>query len=355
MATLRLEGITKSYGAHAALQGIDLEMRSGEFFSVLGPSGCGKTTLLRVIAGLEVPSSGRVLLDSRDVTALPPQERGIGMVFQNYALFPHMSVFRNVAFGLRSRHMKEEAVRARVTEVLAAVGLAGRLETPVPHLSGGEQQRVAVARALVIEPDLLLFDEPLSNLDAALRLRTREEIRRLQRSTGITTVYVTHDQAEAMSLSDRVAVMQAGRLEQVDTPQDMYAAPRSLFVAGFLGGGTMLEGVIDRRAGAFRSAAVTLPLPADYGGPDGEVIVSVRPEAVSLAPVEGGRPATEAGPCGRIEDREFLGFTTTAVVLLGDVRLHAAAVSSEATRAWAPGTTVCVRLDWSRCAVFRRP
>ncbi len=399
MAALRLEGIAKNFGGHAALHGIDLEIASGEFFSILGPSGCGKTTLLRVIAGLETPTAGRVLLDSRDITALSPQARGIGLVFQNYALFPHMSVFDNVAFGLRSRRMEAGAVRKRVETILDAVGLQGKIQTPVPHLSGGEQQRVAVARALVIEPDLLLFDEPLSNLDAALRLRTREEIRRLQRSTGVTTVYVTHDQAEAMSLSDRVAVMQAGSVEQVGPPQDIYAAPRSRFVAAFLGGGTMLEGVIDLRAGTFRAGAFTVPLPPGFSGPGGEVLLSIKPEAVSLLPAglapagpapaepvrESAAGSTPGGPrgtpglpegipepgpepvrgivegrvegdCrGAIEDREFLGFTTTAVVAVGGVRIHAAAVSSEATHAWLPGAPVCVGLDWSRCSVFRRP
>lgn len=349
MASLRLDGLAMAYGAIAALDGITLEIRSGEFFSILGPSGCGKTTLLRLIAGFESPTSGKVFLDGRDITGFSAQDRGIGMVFQNYALFPHMSVFDNVAFGLRTRSMKTAEIRKRVESILEAVGLRSRSLTPVPHLSGGEQQRVAVARALVIEPALLLFDEPLSNLDAALRLRTREEIRRLQRSTRITTVYVTHDQAEAMSLSDRIGVMRTGRLEQVGTPEAMYAAPASLFVAQFLGGGSILEGAVEEGGRVFRTGTLELPLPGGLGGKPGPAFLVIKPEAVRL------HPGGDKGVCrGTVEDREYLGFTTNAVVAVGGLRLHAAAVSSDATREWTPGRTVAIELDWSRCALFAK-
>ena len=207
MAALTLEGVSKAFGSITAVRSIDLEIPSGQFCAILGPSGCGKTTLLRMIAGFERPTGGKIILEGRDVSTVPPQHRGIGMVFQNYALFPHMSVFDNVAFGLRARGLDEHAIREQVRAVLASVRLEKKERSPVPTLSGGEQQRVAVARALVLRPRLLLFDEPLSNLDVALRVHTREEIRAMQRETRITTLYVTHDQAEAMSLADRIAIM----------------------------------------------------------------------------------------------------------------------------------------------------
>lgn len=204
MAALSIDGIVKAFGGLPAVRSVTLDIGSGEFFSLLGPSGCGKTTLLRIIAGFERPDSGTIVLDGIDITNVPPGERAIGMVFQNYALFPHLTLFENVAFGLRARHVPESEIRKRVEEALTRVALPGKGARSVTELSGGEQQRVAVARALVLRPRVLLFDEPLSNLDVALRVTTREEIRSLQRATGVTTVYVTHDQTEAMSLADRI-------------------------------------------------------------------------------------------------------------------------------------------------------
>jgi len=235
LVRVRLEDIWMSFGDQEVLRGIDLESGDGEFLTLLGPSGCGKTTLLRIIAGLYRPVRGRVFFDDEDVTHAPPWERNIGFVFQDYALWPHMKVFDNVAYGLRIRGVPREEIRRRVLEALELVGLKG-LEDRYPHqLSGGQQQRVALARAIVINPSLLLLDEPLSNLDAKIRVNVRTEIRRLQKRLGITTIYVTHDQEEALVISDRIAVLNRGVVEQVDTPWRLYYEPRTAFVADFVG------------------------------------------------------------------------------------------------------------------------
>ena len=249
VTSVRLEGITKRYGKTLALNGIDLEVDSGEIFTLLGPSGCGKTTTLRVIAGFEVPDKGRVYFDHEDVTAKKPYERGTAMVFQNYALWPHMKVFDNIAYGLRLRKISEAEVRRRVKRILDIMGLTGLEDRYPSQLSGGQQQRVALARALVVEPRVLLLDEPLSNLDARLRLKMREEIISLQRKLGITTIYVTHDQEEAMSISHRLAVMNKGVIVQVGTPREVYTNPANLFVATFMGRATLLQGIVVGQAG----------------------------------------------------------------------------------------------------------
>lgn len=235
MATVELHNITKTFGEVRALSALDLHVKEGEFFSLLGPSGCGKTTLLRIIAGLESPSSGEVRIDDSNVTALSPQRRNVGIVFQNYALFPHMTVFQNVAYGLEVKKIPGKEIRRRVEDILGKVHLLEKATTPVPLLSGGEQQRVAVARAVVVEPRILLFDEPLSNLDYALRVETRAEIKRLQREVGITTIYVTHDQGEALALSDRVAILNKGVVQQIGMPDELYFRPRNAFTASFIG------------------------------------------------------------------------------------------------------------------------
>jgi len=348
MAAISLRNVSKRFGSANAVSGVSLDISSGEFFSILGPSGCGKTTLLRMIAGFETVSSGAILLDGRDITGMPAQSRGIGMVFQNYALFPHMTVAGNVAFGLETQHLPADDIRKKVESILDAVKLGGKVHTRVPLLSGGEQQRVAVARALVVQPALLLFDEPLSNLDVALRVQTREEIRSLQRKTGITTVYVTHDQAEAMSLSDRVAVMRDGRFEQVGTPSEVYESPVSPFVASFVGGGNLISGTI--KAGNLLDAEeITLTLPPGFAGvPEGRAVLAIKPEAVALS----HEPAGE-GLTGVVEDREYLGFTTNFVVNLGGLRLHSSTISSPETTLIHPGSTAHIRIDWSRCRLFR--
>lgn len=235
MSELLLRKISKKFGELQAVAPLDLEIHKGEFFSLLGPSGCGKTTLLRIIAGLEQPTTGNLFLNQKDITTLPPQKRNIGLVFQNYALFPHMTVFRNIAYGLEVLKKPRNEIQKRVESVLEKVQLSGKRDVQIPNLSGGEQQRVALARALVVEPQMLLFDEPLSNLDYGLRLETRGAIKRLQEETGITSVYVTHDQSEALAISDRIAVMKDGAIQQIGTPQELYFSPKNVFVAAFIG------------------------------------------------------------------------------------------------------------------------
>ena len=262
---LALHGLAKSYGeGKPAVAGIDLAAARGEFLTLLGPSGCGKTTVLRMIAGLVPPSSGRIAIDGADITALPSHQRNMGLVFQNYALFPHLSVARNVAFGLEMRGAERAAIERRVAESLALVRLEGLRRRMPRELSGGQQQRVALARALVIEPSLLLLDEPLSNLDAKLREELRDEIRDIQRRLGITAIFVTHDQVEALTLSDRIAVMNEGRLEQLGTPTEIYERPASEFVAAFIGRTNRIAATVGEHsllmAGALRfAAAATLP------------------------------------------------------------------------------------------------
>ncbi len=348
MAGLTLRNIHKEFGPLKALRGFNLDIESGEFFSVLGPSGCGKTTLLRLIAGFEQLSSGSILLDGNDITKLPPQDRHIGMVFQNYALFPHMTVEENVAYGLRAHGTKHADLRARVERAVASVGLQAKASTPVPFLSGGEQQRVALARALVLEPKVLLCDEPLSNLDLALRIQMRREIRTVQRRTGITTIYVTHDQTEAMGLSDHIAVLREGGLEQTGTPQEVYRNPATPFVAGFLGSANIVEGqwVDHGRAISAGSLRITVP-PATDVRREGRVVLAIKPEAIRLTLSEAGGTNH-----GILEDREYLGYVSTAVVTVGEVRLQVTALSNEATRKWKPGDAVSVDVDWDGCRAF---
>ncbi|RMF57507.1 MAG: ABC transporter ATP-binding protein, partial [Calditrichaeota bacterium] len=235
MAQVSLQALSKSFGDVQAVCNLDLEIQEGEFFTLLGPSGCGKTTTLRMVAGFEFPTSGRIFFDRRDVTFMKPNRRNTGMVFQNFALFPHLTVFENVAFGLQARGVAKTEIKVRVEKALELVDLGSLGARKVTELSGGQQQRVALARAVVIEPGILLLDEPLSNLDAKLRAETREEIRALQRRLGITTIYVTHDQEEALSLSDRLAVLDHGVCQQVGSPAEIYREPANAFVARFVG------------------------------------------------------------------------------------------------------------------------
>lgn len=242
--SIELVEVSKRFGKVVAVDRVSVKIEKGEFYTFLGPSGCGKTTTLRIIAGLETPDEGRVLMNGQEITYLPPHKRDTAMVFQNYALWPHMTVFDNVAYGLKIRKLPKDEIRRRVREALELVrleGLEGRYPT---QLSGGQQQRIALARALVVEPKALLLDEPLSNLDAKLRIEMREELKRLQRNLNITTIYVTHDQEEAMVLSDRIAVMNWGKVVQVGSPEELYGKPKALFVATFIGKYNLLEGVV---------------------------------------------------------------------------------------------------------------
>jgi putative spermidine/putrescine transport system ATP-binding protein len=291
MAFLQLQALCKRYGAVDAVVATDLSVAKGEFVSLLGPSGCGKTTTLQMIAGFVDVSAGRILLDGRDITHAKPASRGLGVVFQSYALFPHMTVRDNVAFGLKMRKVAGADIQRRVSRVLELVRLDKHAERYPRELSGGQRQRVALARALVIEPPVLLLDEPLSNLDANLREEMQFEIRRIQREVGITTLMVTHDQAEALSISDRVVVMQAGRITQIDEPYKLYEHPRTRFISGFVGKANLLRGDRDHSGAAQVREA--------HG--DGELTLSLRPEKIDLVDADKGRLQ------GRIVTRYFLG------------------------------------------------
>ena len=315
---LRLEALTKRFGSTLAVDSFSLQIQSGEFLSLLGPSGCGKTTTLRMIAGFELPTSGRVLVDGRDVSQLPPQRRGFGMVFQNYALFPHLDVFENVAFGLKAKGTPSGEIAGRVGRALERVDLAGYERRSVQALSGGQQQRVALARALAPEPPLLLLDEPLSNLDAALRERTREELRSLLKEVGITSVFVTHDQEEAFALSDRIAVMRAGRLQQAGTPEELYRTPANPFVAGFVGRANFLPARLVSGAGgegiAELEGGVRWRVRVHEGCmPGGALQLMVRPESLRLSSTAAGR---EDALRAQVVDRRFGGALATYRVRL---------------------------------------
>jgi putative spermidine/putrescine transport system ATP-binding protein len=284
MIHLVLDGLTKRYGAQVAVDGLSLAVDKGELVSLLGPSGCGKTTTLQMIAGFVEPSAGRVVLDGADLGGVRPNKRGLGIVFQSYALFPHESVAGNVGFGLDMRGIPRAERDRRVAEVLTLVGLQDFADRYPRRMSGGQQQRVALARALVIKPPVLLLDEPLSNLDAKLREEMQVELRAIQRAVGITTILVTHDQNEAMALSDRVVVMNRGRVEQIARPRDAYAQPASAFVANFLGkANTLRAKVVDGEGGpALVLGGLRLSLPCAMGR--GEALVTVRPERIDFSP-----------------------------------------------------------------------
>jgi ABC-type Fe3+/spermidine/putrescine transport system ATPase subunit len=286
---LRLSGLTKRFGADVAVDGVDLEVKAGQFACLVGPSGCGKTTLLRMLSGLETASDGRVEIDGQDVSRKPPAARGVGMVFQSYALFPNMNVAANIAFGMKRGSRTER--RARVEALLETVGLSGFADRWPQQLSGGQQQRVAIARALAVEPKILLLDEPLSALDPVIREQLRAELKRLQQRLGVTTVMVTHDQAEAMAVADVIAVMRAGRIEQVGDPRTLYEHPANAFVAGFLGAANRIEAEVVG-AGTIRLWDA-LETKADTSGwsPGAKVAAIVRPECVQLCAEGDGHAA----------------------------------------------------------------
>ncbi len=335
MSYLELRQLALGYGKNnAAVDKLDLSVEQGELISLLGPSGCGKTTTMRAIAGLIDLRAGSITLDGRDIGRLPPNKRNIGMVFQSYALFPHLNVFDNVAFGLRLRKVDDKTLRARVEKVIAAVGLAG-FEARLPaQMSGGQQQRVALARAIVIEPKLLLLDEPLSNLDAKLRVQMRAELRRIQRELGITMLYVTHDQEEALALSDRIVVMNAGKIEQMDAPENLFRQPRTRFVANFMG----FENIFDYRDGNLHGNGRQLPFDATV--PAGTACIGWRPERVIVG----------AGAySGTVLSRGFLGDAVEYLLQtpLGEVKGFAEARFAT----WREGDTVSFDLP-SDSALF---
>ncbi|MGE0718875.1 MAG: ABC transporter ATP-binding protein [Alphaproteobacteria bacterium] len=292
MTGLRIEGLHKAYGPVTVVDRVELAVRDGEFLSLLGPSGCGKTTILRMIAGLVEPDGGRIMLGEEDITWTPVHRRNLGLVFQSYALFPHMTVADNVAYGLRRRGFEKARIAPQVARFLEMVRL-GHLSARYPsQLSGGQQQRVALARALAIEPRLLLLDEPLSNLDAQLRDEMRVELKRLQQNLGLTTVFVTHDQSEALTLSDRIVVLNAGRLEQVGPPQEVYRRPSNAFVASFIGRTNFAEGrvaeIADGRALVRLETGQTVPVPGDGLSAGTPVRIGLRHEAIRLSRTPAG-------------------------------------------------------------------
>jgi len=343
VTTVAIQSLVKRYGSSTAVNGISLDIEHGEFISLLGPSGCGKTTTLKCLAGFEAIDDGRILFDGHDVAQLPPEQRDIGMVFQNYALFPHMTVAGNLAFGLEMRAKPKAEITERVRAVLDLVQLAGLGARYPRELSGGQQQRVALARALVIEPKILLLDEPLANLDATLRDEMRTFIRDLQKRVGISTLYVTHDQAEAMTMSDRVVVMFGGQIAQVDTPEAVYDRPASAAVARFVGQANVLEG---RVAGAngerlIESPLGPLPMPQRLGLASGTpVSVIARPQAIALSAVAAGTPLA-----GTVAARYFHGAFIDYRIAVGDQMLN---VQAAPPALHAPGDAVALGFDPAR-------
>jgi iron(III) transport system ATP-binding protein len=359
MAAITLEHVSKRYGAVAAVSDVSLEIADREFVTLLGPSGCGKTTLLRLVAGFVKPDEGCIRVGdavlSTPAGVVPPERRGMGMVFQNYAVWPHRTVYENVAFGLEVRRVPRAEARQRVARILELVNLGG-LEGRYPNqLSGGQQQRVALARSLVVEPAILLLDEPLSNLDAKLRERMRWELKELQRRTGITFVYVTHDQSEALALSDRVAVMHEGRVMQVGAPRAVYTRPASRTVADFMGLVNLIPARVVRAAGvdsvvAIGEHPVAVALPAGVAARD-TVQVAVRPESLHLtpAPDAAGAPMP-AGVPAKVVEVTYLGNLTDCHVTLHDgTRVRVQAGPAEPLRV---GQRVAVRVQGASCTVF---
>jgi putative spermidine/putrescine transport system ATP-binding protein len=320
-----MEGLSRHYGTVVALDNLDLTVRAGELIALLGPSGCGKTTTLRLLAGLEDADAGQINVGGRDITRLPASRRDMGMVFQAYSLFPHMTVQQNVAFGLRLRKVSNTERDRRALEMLELVGLDSQAARYPHQISGGQQQRVALARALAIEPQVLLLDEPLSALDAKVRAQLRDQIRRIQLEIGITTLFVTHDQEEALAIADRVGVMQAGRIEQLAPPTDVYSRPATAFVAEFVGLSNRLAGTVSGSTVTVRGR--DLPL-VDSSTPPGQVTALIRPEAVTLATDSSG----ETGPLtGTVIATTFLGATSRVTVDLGDVTIMAQLTTADAS------------------------
>jgi iron(III) transport system ATP-binding protein len=301
---LRVENLSKRFAAFAALNDVSLEIAEGEFVCFLGPSGCGKTTLLRIIAGLETQSEGRIWQRGRDISELPAAMRDFGIVFQSYALFPNLTAAENIAYGLENAKTPRAQIAARVGELLSTMGLAGQEKKYPAQLSGGQQQRVALARALAVSPALLLLDEPLSALDAKVRLRLRRELRDLQRRLGVTTIMVTHDQEEALTTADRIVVMNRGRIEQTGAPEEIYGAPASAFVADFIGAMNFFSGEV-RESGLVRVGGGDLPCDTGEYKPGDAVVVAFRPEDVTIAP-----PGAPGGLRAVAQSAEFLGAAT---------------------------------------------
>ena len=335
MAEIRINQITKRFGDFAAVDHIDLTIRQGEFLTLLGPSGCGKTTLLRMISGFETPSEGSVWLAGEDVTHLPPYRRDVNQVFQSYALFPHLTVQENIGFGLRMRKLKKAEIAERVQRVIELVSLAGMERRKPSELSGGQRQRVALARAIVCEPKVLLLDEPLSALDAKLRKAMQIELKRLQKKLGITFVFVTHDQEEALTMSDRIAVVNRGRIEQLGDSAEIYHAPRTTFVCNFIGQANILEGeIIGTDAGYTRlrvapEVEIRIPTDREFAALK-KIFISIRPEKIHL---QKAKPAGDNCFEAEVEEEVFKGATDELLLKApGDLELTAVVANESATQ-----------------------
>jgi spermidine/putrescine transport system ATP-binding protein len=343
--------LRKSYGDVVALKEVSLDVKPGEFLTLLGPSGCGKTTLLRLLAGFEVPDAGQILISGRDVAPLPPYERPVNTVFQHYALFPHRTVAGNVAFGLESKGLPRDEIARRVTRALEMVRLVGFGERRIDQLSGGQKQRVALARAVILEPEVLLLDEPMAALDLKLRKEMQVEVKNLQERLQITFIFVTHDQDEALIMSDRIAVLSQGRIEQVGTPEELYERPRTRFVADFLAVKNLLEGTVvsiaDGRATLRTAGGLTL-VAADDGGyaAGATVAIGIRPERLRLETTAG----TAGALAGTLEDEIYLGDSTEWHVRLGDLLLI---VAEDAVRARHRQRGEAVLVSFDPSAVLR--
>ena len=327
MAMVVLDGLCKSFGDVHVVDHVSLEVEEGEMLCLLGPSGCGKTTLLRLLSGFLQEDAGTISMGGVDVTRLAPEARPTSLVFQNYALFPHLNVFDNVAFGLKVKKLPMKEIRQKVADMLVVVGLEGKDTRAISQLSGGQQQRVALARALVMEPKVLLLDEPLSNLDAKLRLETRGQIRRIQQSVGITSIFVTHDQEEALTMADRVAVMRSGKIEQLATPRDIYYHPGNSFVADFIGKSNFMKGACNQETSEFvfeNGQAVAVPMGPPSDAPREEKVYVLRPEAVSIRAGHVDTCAEENILHGAVEEITFLGeLTEYRVRLAGGLVMQA--------------------------------
>ncbi len=348
VSSVRLQSVSKSYGDHRAVVDFSLEVAQGEFLVLLGPSGCGKTTTLRMIAGFVEPSAGRILFGDRDVTDLPPYRRNTGLVFQGYALFPHLTVFENVAFGLRMRRLEREVVERRTQEALRLVRLDGFGERMPRQLSGGQQQRVALARALAIEPEILLLDEPLSNLDAKLREEVRVEIRQLQRRLGLTTVMVTHDQSEALSVADRLVVMSGGEIQQIGTQRELYNAPANQFVASFIGRTNFFAGAMTEPRRFRTESGLEISVAAAAAR---ERLLAIRPERVRLGSANGAANSF----AGTVEFVSYLGATTEYVIRLasGDaIAVEAHNDRADGLEPLAVGSQIRVAWDADACQLI---